>query len=69
MKVREWPNKLGWDVGNHEVVKRPDSRITIRKFRRGESYPYLVDVSVLLFGDDADLVKTVKETHHGRFLQ
>ena len=67
MKVAEWPNKLGWDVGAcAEVVRGKPNQIFVRLFRRGQRDCYHVEESSLLFGDgisvdEQELVERVKE--------
>ena len=31
-----WPNNLGWDVGDHEVLQLLDGRKSVRIFKDGE---------------------------------
>lgn len=38
MKVKEWPNGMGWDVGPHEVFKFKGCDIAVRTFLKGEPY-------------------------------
>lgn len=40
MKAKLWPNKLGWDVGQHEVHLQPNGELLVRLFRDGEVWKY-----------------------------
>lgn len=40
MRAKPWPNKLGWDVGPHEVHLQPNGALFVRLFRDGEPWKY-----------------------------
>ncbi len=63
MKIEQWPNKLGWNVGQHEVWDLPERPyIAVRTFRNGEGYRFS------RFPRGTDLIDAVKLTkRYGKF--
>lgn len=39
-RAKAWPNGLGWDVGEHEILRHPDGTLSVRIFEGGEVVRY-----------------------------